>query len=502
MLLPELLQRSARRFPNKPAIRFPEGQLTFRELDEQSNRVGCHLRSLGINRGDRVGILYGNTLPAIVFFWGVLKAGATTVDIPFAAAPSVISDVLREVEPKALAAQPQKLEQLMDAQVESLPAHLLSDDTLEEVLADDGDEVAIALDGDPHDVATIVYTSGTTGRPKGVMLSHDNWISNLSASNELMGLTHADSILVVVPFHYVHGRMQLILHMLLSGSVVVSAGFQFPETVVRELAASEVTGMSGVPYHFKQLVKRTSLGKTRIPTLEYVLITGGAMSTSDLSELSQALPEVAIHLAYGQTEASPRITYLGPDDVFGEKRASAGIPIPGVTVQIVNADGASLSTGATGEVVAGGPGIMKGYVTGDERSSGKIDSSGRLRTGDLGYLDESGYLFLAGRSSDMIKTAGERIFPGEIEHVLNRYPGIIESAVVGVPDDTLGERLVAYVVLERDMNLSMGALRRHCLQFMPFVRVPREVRPVDELPKTPSGKLDRGKLDRLPGAQL
>ena len=350
---------------------------------------------------------------------------------------------------------------------------------------------------DPHDVAMIVYTSGTTGCPKGVMLSHDNLISNVSSANELVGLTNDDSILLVVPFYFIHGRMQLIAHMRLGGTVAVSAGFQLPGRVVRELVEYGVTGLSGVPYHFKLLLNRARLAETSIPTLRYVLITGGAMSSETLDQLAEALPGVEIQLAYGQTEASPRITYQGPKDVFGEKRGSCGIPLPGVTVDIVDSDGRSIPPGEVGEVAAGGPGVMKGYVTGDERASGKIDQQGRLRTGDLGYLDGDGYLFLSGRSSEMIKTAGERVFPGEIEGVLNTHPSIVESAVVGVPDDTLGERIVALVVLKEKHELDLPALRSHCLQSMPFVRIPREVRVLDELPKTSSGKINRGKLGKV-----
>ena len=496
MLLPELLQRSAERFPDKPAICFPDAKLTFRELDERSDRIGAHLAGLGIGAGDRVGILYDNSVAAILYFWGTLKAGATTVDLPLLAASSVIMDVLVEAAPRALAIQPGKLEQLRkDSATSAFPAHVFSDDTLHEILAEESSPTP-RLIGDVHDVAMIVYTSGTSGRPKGVMLSHDNFVSNLTTSNELMGLTDADSILVVVPFYYIHGRMQLLLHMLLGGTVMVSAGFQFPETVLRELVNGGVSGVSGVPYHFKQLLKRTKLAETHIPSLTYVLITGGAMTASELQELAVALPGVDIHLAYGQTEASPRITYMRPKDVFGPKAGSAGVILPGVTLDIVDESGNALPVGSVGEVAAGGRGIMKGYVTGDERSSGKIDDRGRLRTGDLGYLDEDGYLFLVGRSSDMIKTAGERVFPAEIGAVLDDHPSIVESAVVGIPDEMVGERIVAYVVLSDGEDLDPGAIRKHCLQYMHFARVPREMRPVSELPKTASGKIDRGKLDR------
>jgi acyl-CoA synthetase (AMP-forming)/AMP-acid ligase II len=214
------------------------------------------------------------------------------------------------------------------------------------------------------------------------------------------------------------------------------------------------------------------------------------------------LPGVGIHTAYGQTEASPRITWLGPDDMFGPKKGSAGKPLPGVRVDIVDGEGRALPAGNVGEVAAAGPNIMKGYVSGDHVSSGRIDAEGRLRTGDLGRIDEDGFLWLVGRSSDMIKSAGERVFPGELEEILKKHSGVEDVAVLGLPDPALGERIAALVVprasLDPERRAALGAeLRSFALRSVPFVRSPRELHLVDALPKTGSGKLDRKALPAL-----
>jgi long-chain acyl-CoA synthetase len=326
-----------------------------------------------------------------------------------------------------------------------------------------------------------------------VMLSHENFVSNLEASNELMGLGADDSILMVVPLYYIHGRMQQLMHAMTGGTVVYSAGFTFPAKVHAELVQSGVRGFSGVPYHFNQLLDRSKLAEQPPPALRYVLITGGALAPAVLERLRDALPGVGIHLAYGQTEAAPRITWIGPDELF-VKVGSVGRALPNVKLEILGPNEQPMGPHVVGEVAAGGPNIMKGYVSGDEKQLGKIDDQGRLRTGDLGRLDDDGHLFLVGRSSEMIKSAGERIFPQEIEDVLHRFPGVQEVAVIGLPDAMLGERVVAYIIPKQGVSLDRSALKTHCLAAMPFVRVPKEFVVVDTLPQTASGKVSRSKL--------
>ena len=210
-----------------------------------------------------------------------------------------------------------------------------------------------------------------------------------------------------------------------------------------------------------------------------------------MGELGEALPGVAIHTAYGLTEASPRITYMGPDDIR-RRPTSCGRALPGVLVEILDDAGQALPCGQVGEVAASGPNIMCGYVSGDERESGRIDDRGRLRTGDLGWLDDGGYLHLTGRKSELIKTAGERIYPGEIEDVIRSLPTVAEVVVFGMPDPDLGETVAAHVV-PRDAALppTVEEIHSHCLASMSFVRAPRLIRVVAELPMTPSGKPDR-----------
>lgn len=507
----DLLRTSAAKHGDKPAAVFPGGEsIGFATLDAHSDRVAQRLRRLGIGPGDRVAMFHDNSLPALVWFWGILKSGAQNVDVPTLAGRPTIQGILDEARPKAIAIDAKQAAALHAAADEPLrlPQIWLSTDdsrpaadareaglhTLTDIVANER-----AGTSDPgtsqDDVAMVVYTSGTTGRPNGVMLSHRNFVSNLEGANALMHLTDRDSILVVVPLYYIHGRMQLLLHAMLGGTVYFSAGFQFPQKVLLELIEYGTTGFSGVPYHFKQLLDRSKLAQTPPPALEYVLVTGGALAPADLDKLRAAVPKVGIHLAYGQTEASPRITWIGPEQLE-RKRGSLGIALPGVTVEILGSDGLPVATGVNGEVVASGPNIMKGYVSGDERALGKVDDKGRLRTGDLGWLDDDGHLFLSGRSSEMIKSAGERIFPQEIESVIARHPRVRDVAVIGLPDPLLGERIVAYVTLHDGPPIELAEFRQHCLKELPFVRVPKSFEVTDELPRTDSGKISRATLKK------
>jgi long-chain acyl-CoA synthetase len=497
MLLSDLLAASAHDHPRRDAAVFPKDvRYTWAELDDRANRIASHLADRGVVPGDRIAILWENEPAALMAFWGAQRLGAQVVDIPHLAARETIEGILEEAQPKALAAQARLLDKLKsegEGEGEGLahvPSIVLGHDDLMEAKSASAARPRVS----PDDPALIIYTSGSTGRPKGVMLTHTNLISNISSANEWVKLTYEDSILVLVPLSFIHGRMQLLTHALVGGKLCFSSGFHFPKQVVDEIAQHRVSGFSGVPYHFKGLLKPFS--KAELPDLKYVLVTGGALSVEELDQLQAALPKVGIHLAYGQTEASPRITYVGPDQVF-VKRGSCGRALPGTTVEVVGDDGNALPTGQIGEVVASGPHIMKGYVSGDERSSGRIDDRGRLRTGDLGRFDEDGFLFLVGRSSQMIKSSGERIFPKEIEDVLDQHPAVKESAVLGVPDQELGERIVACVALNDGASFDLPLMRNHCLKSMSFVRVPRVLYVFDALPKTNSGKIDRPAVKAL-----
>jgi acyl-CoA synthetase (AMP-forming)/AMP-acid ligase II len=508
MLLPDLLGQAALRSPDKPAAIFAGETATFAELDRKSLAVAQQLHRMGVGPGSRVAIIYENSLAALIYYWGVLRTGAATVDIsPTAGAAGL--EALAEARPLALAIQPQLLRKIIAADLPRLPQIILS--TIEaadlagpllaagrlftplEAMVEPIASAPPLPRREPRSVAMCIYTSGTTGRPKGVMLSHENVSSNLVAFNSRLGLTDRDSLLLVAPLHYVHGRIQLLTCTML-GATIVFASFRFPQAVVEELARSRVTTLSGVPYHFATLLRSTRLRSTPLPDLRHLVITGGALTAAQLHELQDAVPHAALHVNYGLTEASPRLTYHGPSREVLARPASCGRPLPGVTIEILGADDEPLPPGVVGEVVASSPGIMQGYVSGDERTSGRIDGRGRLRTGDLGYFDADGYLYVSGRSSDMIKTAGERLFPSEIERVLDTHPAVAESAVLGMPDALLGERVTACVVAAPGQVPDPADLKRHCLKSLPYLRVPKEIHLVSELPKTPSGKVRREAL--------
>ena len=504
MLLPHLLTAAARRFPNKIALIFPGERISFSQLDEKSEQVARRLRGLRIGPSSRVAILSENSLASVIYFWGILKTGAESVDVPALAGRDMIQAALHECKPAAVVVSERQLVRLTKEcrplgfpGITFLPETPVSDAGISDLLVHTLTEICETEpieNSEPMvretDVAMVVYTSGTTGRPKGVMLSHKNLISNIRSTNQYMQLTSDDSMLVVVPLYFIHGRMQLLTHMLIGGTVAFSAGIQFPAQVLRELIEHRVSGFSGVPYFFSALLHGSELRNVALPDLRYLVITGGALSAQGLADLRRALPEVDIHIAYGQTEASPRIANLAPQEV-PVRPGSCGRPLPDVQVEILGEDGVEVLPGEVGEVVVSGPNVMCGYVSGDEVEEGVIDSLGRLHTGDLGKFDADGFLYLVGRISQMIKSAGERVFPKEIEQVIDDHVGVAESAVFGVPDRMFGERIVAWIVLSPGIEPSVESIRAHCLSRLSFSRTPREIRFVEHLPRTTSGKIDR-----------
>lgn len=488
----DLLALAARRAPDRTALTRGTERVSWAELDAQATRIARRFTELGVRPKDRVAMIHEAGIPSIAAFWAVQKIGAESVDVPGHTSPETIGRALAECRPRAAVADGAQAARL---DPNSLPdlifgsrasgfrgAHALEDESSAELPA--------LSDRSVHDTALTVYTSGTSGHPKGVMLSHENMLSNVYAANIAAAMPEHESLLLAVPLYFIHGRMQLLTFASLAGTIHLSAGFQFPEQVLKELHQTGASCFSGVPYHFTTLMERTTLATRPPPQLRRVLVTGGALPHAALKKLSKMLPGAGVHTAYGMTEASPRITYLGPEETMTRPNC-AGRALPGVVLEILSSDGRLVPRGGIGEVAVRGPNVMKGYVSGDD---GRIDAEGRLRTGDLGWIDADGYLYLSGRQSDLIKSAGERIFPREIEEVLDRHPDVAESAVLGTPDPTLGERLAALVVIKPGRQVDARALKAHALRWLPFVRAPRELHVVPTLPKTSSGKIDRASL--------
>jgi acyl-CoA synthetase (AMP-forming)/AMP-acid ligase II len=303
---------------------------------------------------------------------------------------------------------------------------------------------------------------------------------------------------MLVPMHYVHGLMQLLVHVAAGATVHFAGDFLFPREIVRQLAERRVVETSGTPWHVDMLVERGELLAAELPALRRLGVVGGRLAPERIAQIARERPRLEIHVAYGQTECAPRATALSPARV-ATKPDSVGSPIPGVQVHVLDERGRPVPRGRTGEIVIEGPNVMVGYWGQREDTARVIDSLGRLHTGDLGWLDADGDLHLAGRVDDLIKSAGERIAPQEIERALRSVPGIKDCVVVGVPDRSLGQRIEAHVVLEAEATAAdpaalLARIRAHCARELPLQRMPGAVHLWPALPRLANGKTDRRRL--------
>lgn len=498
-----MLAASAATRPDAPALTHGDATWTYAELARESARVRRFLRHRGVSRGERVAVLMENGLPYAAAFFGALEAGACVVALNHLNPPGSHARLLRDSGATVLltrAAQARRLPEIVDdgADLHTVavdrenPAWELPCDLVVGDAAADGPEVPPA-DLDPDDLALILYTSGSTGTPRGVTLTHGNLVANTEQILAYLELTPRDSVLCVLPFHYSFGNSLLLTHVRCGGRVVIDNRFAFPQKVLETQERERCTGFSGVPSHYAILASRTDFLARRWPGLRYLTQAGGAMAPALTRRIHAALPaEVKLYVMYGQTEGSARLAWLPPEHL-PEKIGSIGRGIPGVSLTVRRADGGECEVDEVGEIVAAGPNIMRGYWNDPEETARVLHADG-LHTGDLAYRDADGFLFIVDRVKNMIKAGANRVSPRQIEDVILELPEVAEAAVIGVPDELLGEAIVACLVPAPGADLDPARVLRHCQQHLAAFKIPRDVYLLETLPRNAAGKTDAAAL--------
>ena len=342
------------------------------------------------------------------------------------------------------------------------------------------------------DLETIVFTSGSTGVPKGVMLSHLNTVSNMTSICRYLQLGAADRVMAVLPFSYIYGKSLLLTHLQVGGSVVIDNRFTYPDVVLKNMVETEVTGFAGVPSTFTLLLNRSSLRKMRFPALRYITQAGGAMAPAVQQKVAEAFAPAQLYIMYGATEAAPRLSYLDPA-VLPRKWGSIGKAVPNVELLIVDGEGQEVAQGETGEIAARGSNIKQGYWKSPEGTASVL-KNGLYLTGDLGRTDEEGYFYVVGRKKDIIKVKGYRVSAKEIEEVLLEMEGVHEAAVIGVEDEVLGEAIKAFVVLKQDSRATREEISQYLAGKLAAHKMPKITEICSALPKNESGKILKAQL--------
>lgn len=506
MLINEFLEESARKFPDKNAVGYKQRWMTYSEIESNANSLANFLIENGVERGDRVAILLENSFYYVISYYGALKTGAITVELNTENEVNNLRFLLNDCDAKVLLVQ-RKFLLLVNKIAADIPSlkTILCDSTPDEKNRNPQFYIEFEQIFNNYgtnfpkrnvidiDIASIVYTSGSTGTPKGVVLSHLNIVANTRSIVKYLEITSQDRIMVILPFFYVYGKSLLNTHFYSGGSVVIDNRFAFPNAILETMKKTDCTGFAGVPSTFSILLNSSSIHKWDFPSLRYVTQAGGAMAPAIQKKVAQVFYPAQLYIMYGATEASARLSYLSPD-VLGKKWGSIGKAIPNVELFVADDFGKPLPPNEKGEIVARGSNIMQGYWR-DEDETSKVLKEGLYFTGDLGKMDEQGYVYVVGRKKDMIKVGANRISPKEIEEKLLENLQIHEIAVIGVEDEILGEAIKAFIVL-RNSNKNFGhdEILNYCKKRLPQYKVPKYIEIVNSLPKNSSGKILKQKL--------
>jgi long-chain acyl-CoA synthetase len=480
------LEMSALCFPDRTAVIEDGKEFSYRQLNEEANRIASSLVTMSVQPGDHVAICAPNSYQWIAFYFGILKVGAVAVTLSSALGRDDLNLLLGDARPKVLFTTKEKLSDLDEGTAKAYLRSIVSEEAEFSFggLLEKGTASFRAVDRVRTETGAILYTGGTTGTPKGVMLSHENMISSAHNISHFERTYKEDRAMCVLPLNHVFGQIHIMGSMIYAGgSLVVQPGFEL-DRVLDAVERHQATKFYGVPTIYIRLLKTQGIEK-RLASLRYYFVSASSMP-AELVRAWKSLTGYDVNEAYGMTETAAMVTY---NHYFRHVVGSVGTPVNIVEVQVRDMEGNVVPDGSEGEICMKGPNMMKGYLNNPEETKAIFWEGGWLRSGDVGVFDKEGYLFVVDRIKDMVITGGENVYPREIEEVLYKWPGVEECAIIGLPDAEYGERVTACVVLkEKEKGLDEKGLKAFLKTSLASYKVPKEYILLDELPKAPTGK--------------
>ncbi len=485
------LEKSAFYFPDRPALIEEDREVSYLEFNKESNRVATALIKVGIQMGDHVALCAPNSCRWLAFYFGVLKAGAIAVTLPSTLTQSELIRLLDDARPKVLFTVDEKLGDLGDRQDRPYIEKVISlgGDIPYDRLLEKGSDSFKAFDLNRKNTAAILYTGGTTGIPKGVMLTHENIKSSVHNVCHFERSNQEDRALCFLPPNHIFAQIHIMNSMVYAGgSVVIQPSFDL-DKVMDAIRRYRVTKFYGVPTIYFRLLRMDGL-KEKLGTVNYCFSAAASMPAEIVREW-KSRTRLNIYESYGMTETATMVTY---NHYIRHVVGSVGTPVNIVEVQIRDPQGNVLETREEGEICICGPNVMKGYLNNPDETKA-VFWGDWLRSGDIGVFDEDGYLYIIDRIKDMIITGGENVYPREIEEILYKRPEVGECSVVGLPDKEYGERVTACIVLKRkDQPLDPMELKSFLKNHLASFKVPKDFIILDELPKGSTGKILKREL--------
>ena len=510
-LLQDYLTNTALHYPDKVALVCGATQLTYAEIHQRSDALAHSLIEAGIVPGDRVIIFADNTPETVISFWAVLKANAVVSIVNPLTKADKLAYLLNDCRARAMITDAHIANVFKPAVAQSshLISVIVSGKTTPEMLAElpSGITFDSALNHPTKtthakkridiDLASIIYTSGSTGDPKGVMLTHRNMLTAATSVVTYLGYLASDTILCALPLAFDYGLYQLIMSVRQGACLVLERSFTFPTQVLKVMEREGCTVFPGVPTIFSILANMDNLGDFDLTRIRIVTNTAAALHERHIDAILRIFHQASVFSMYGLTECK-RCTYLPPEDLQ-RKKGSVGIAIPNTELWVVDDDGKRLPPNSEGELVIRGATVMRGYWEKPESTArrlkpGPLPNEMVLHTGDICRVDEEGYVYFVARMDDIIKSRGEKVAPKEVEAQLHNISGIVECAVIGVPDDTLGTAVKAFVVLAPNSALTPKAIQNEARLRLENFMVPQEIVIVESLPKTDTGKIKKTDL--------
>ncbi len=491
MNLAKNLEKSAYYFPKRIVISEDGRETSYALLNSKANQVATALLKAGVGPGDHVALCAPNSGDWLAFYFGVIKAGAVAVTLSSQLKADELALLINHSRPKVIYTHDEKLHHLEKLRDEECLTRIIcpEGDLSLDKLIESGEKGFKAVEAQRTDTAAILYTGGTTGIPKGVMLSHANINAAIYNVVYLERSSEHDKALCFLPFNHVFGQMHIMNATILSGGCLeLLPGFDL-DRVLDVLQTGGITKFFSVPTIYVRLLTLDRLEET-LGDVHYCFSAAASMAAEIVHQWKERTG-LAIYEGYGMTEAAPTVAY---NHQYRHVIGSVGTAVPGVEILIRNEEGQTLEDGSAGEICVRGPNIMKGYLKNAKKTREAFWTGGWYRSGDVGVMDDYGYLFIVDRIKDMIISGGENVYSTEVEEVLYAFSSVQECAVIGLPDNEWGEKVIACILPKPDHAIDQNELKNFLKERLSPYKVPKKFFIVDDFPRSPAGKLLKRRL--------